>query len=455
MRFLSFPNHKLTMGRIYLFLLCFGALSKMLAQTLPSGFSTETLTSSLSQPTVMAFAPDGQLFICEQNGKIKIFKNGSLLPVSFAQLTTDNTGERGLLGLDFDPDFANNGYVYVYYTNTASPHRNRLSRLTSDPANPDRMQPGSETVILEFDPLSAATNHNGGFIQFGTNGKLYVAIGENANAANSQNYHTNLGKLLRINKDGSAPTDNPFYASTPDGSTPSPASQRTWALGLRNPYSFDINPNTGKIFVNDVGSNQFEEINDATGGGKNFGWPLQEGPPQPGYDAPAYYYGSSSKPTSDSTGCSVLGGEFFTPASTNYPSKYGGKYFFMDYCGGWIRYIDPANTPVNGSALFGESFGYGLVNMTTGPDGNLYYLHRNGTLNRILYTPPLIESVASGNWNNATTWSCACIPTAADRVSINTGHNVSVDGIIALAREVLMNGGEIEVRNNGKIHLNQ
>lgn len=89
--------------------------------------------------------------------------------------------------------------------------------------------------------------------------------------------------------------------------------------------------------------------------------------------------------------------------------------------------------------------------MTTGPDGNLYYLHRDGTLNRIIYTAPLIESVASGNWNNAATWSCSCIPTMSDRVSIKTGHSVSVDGIIALASEVLMNGGEVEVKNNGRI----
>lgn len=442
----------------FLIILIVSTFSLSLAQTLPSGFSKENLDGNLSRPTVMALAPDGRLFICEQQGRIKIFKNGAMLPVAFAQLNTDSNGERGLLGLDFDPDFANNGYVYVYYTNTASPRRNRLSRLTSDPADPDRMQTGGETVILEFDALSGATNHNGGFMQFGTDGKLYVAIGDNATRANSQEYHTHLGKLLRINRDGSAPVDNPFYTSTPDGSVPSPASQRTWAIGLRNPYSFDINFSTGKIFVNDVGEGQYEEVNDATDAGQNFGWPEQEGPPQPGFDGPAYYYQNNNiGGTNNNTGCSVLGGEFFVPAATNYPSQYLDKYFFMDYCNGWIRYIDPNNTPTTNSTLFGQNFGFGLVNMTTGPDGNLYYLHRDnniGTLNRLIYTPPLIESVASGAWNDTATWSCACVPTMNDRVSIKTGHNVSVDGITALASEVLMNGGEVEVSNDGRIQLN-
>lgn len=444
------------MRTIYsLILLIFSPPLLSLAQTLPLGFSRESLDNQLISPTVMAFAPDGRLFICEQQGRIKIFKNGAMLPTAFAQLATDDTGERGLLGIDFDPDFANNGYVYVYYTRDFTPHRNQVSRLTRDPTNPDVMLAGSETWVLEFDALTSATNHNGGFIQFGTDGKLYVAIGENAEYTQSQVYHNYLGKLIRINADGSAPTDNPFYNSTPDGSSPTAASQRIWALGLRNPYSFDIDFGTGKIFVNDVGGNQYEEVNDATLAGQNFGWITQEGPPKPGFDGPAYYYGNSRAfGNTDSTGCSVLGGEFFVPAATNYPTIYAGKYFFMDYCAGWIRYIDPANTPANGSKLFGQDFGSGLVNLTTGPDGNLYYLHRNGSLNRIVYTP-LIESVASGAWNNAATWSCACVPNKYDRVSIKTGHNVSVDGITALAREVLMNGGDVEVSNNGKIQLNQ
>ena len=439
----------------FLSLLILGVLPSLLAQNLPPGFTKETLASGISRPTVMAFAPDGRLFICEQDGKIRVFKNGALQSTPFAQLTVDGSGERGLLGIDFDPDFTSNGFVYIYYTRNSTPRRNRVARLTSDPANPDVMLAGSETLVLEFNNLSGATNHNGGFIQFGIDGKLYVSIGDNANTANSQEYDTYLGNFLRINKDGSAPTDNPFYSTTPDGSPPPPASQRTWAIGLRNPYSFDINFSTGKIFVNDVGGSQYEEINDATAPGQNFGWPTQEGPPQVGFDGPAYYYQNNNiGGSTNSTGCSVLGGEFFVPAFTNYPSQYVGKYFFMDYCNGWIRYIDPADTPTTSSSLFGDSFGFGLVNLTTGPDGNLYYLNRDQTLNRIVYTPPLIESVASGSWNDAATWSCSCVPTMNNQVKILTGHNVVVDGITALAYGVDLAGGEIEMRNNGTLQLN-
>lgn len=439
----------------FLFLVWTGCAGMVRSQTLPGGFSKQSLATGISRPTVLVFAPDGRLFVCEQAGKIKVFKNGAMLTTPFAQLTVDSQGERGLLGLAFDPDYVSNGHIYVYYTNTSSPRRNRLSRLTSNPANPDVMLAGSESVVLEFDPLSSATNHNGGFIEFGADGKLYVAIGDNAAAANSQNYHTHLGHLLRLNADGSAPADNPFFTATPNGSTPTPASQRTWALGLRNPYSFAIAPASGKIFVNDVGGNRYEEINDATAGGQNFGWPTQEGPPKPGFDGPAYYYGNNSHvPNSDSSGCSVLGGAFLISSATNYPARYRGKYFFMDYCNGWFRYIDPAHTPANGSALFATGFGFGLVSLATGPDGNLYYLHRGaGSLERIVYTPPLIESVASGQWNDPATWSCACVPTFTDEVIVRAGHSVLVDGVTALARNVALDGGQVQVMNNGTLRL--
>jgi glucose/arabinose dehydrogenase len=425
------------------------------SQTLPNGFTVQTLATGISRPTCMAFAPDGRLFIGEQNGAIKVYKNGALLGTSFAQLSVNNSGERGLLGLEFDPDYATNGYVYVYYTQPVSPIRNQVSRLTSNPANPDVMLAGSESLVLEFDPLNA-TNHNGGSIKFGPDGKLYVAIGENAVTANAQNYDNYLGKLLRINADGSAPADNPFYTATPDGTPPTAASQRLWALGLRNPYSFAIDPSAGTIFVNDVGGNQYEEINDATLGGNNFGWPTQEGPPLSPFAGPAYYYKNRyNGGNTDSSGCSVLGGTFLSPLSSNYPAQYLGKYFFMDYCSGWFRYIDPAHIPANGSTLFANGFGTGLVSMVTGSDGNLYYLNRTtSSLNRIVYTPPPLESIASGNWNEAATWSCACVPALTDEVIVHTGHSVVIDGFTASAKNVALDGGEVRIENNGSLRLN-
>src|SRR5206468_7454416 len=127
----------------------------------------------------MAFAPDGRLFVCQQGGQLRVIKNGALLPTPFVTLTVDSAGERGLLGVAFDPGFLTNGFVYVYYTATTPATHNRVSRFT---ANGDVSMAG-ETPIIDLNNLSSAMNHNGGAIHFGPDGKLYIAVGENANAA--------------------------------------------------------------------------------------------------------------------------------------------------------------------------------------------------------------------------------------------------------------------------------
>src|SRR6185503_8773576 len=174
------------------------------AATLPSGFA-ETQISGLTSPTAMEFAPDGRLFVCLQGGQLRVIKNGALLPTPFGALSVDANGERGLLGVAFDPNFAANNFVYVYYTVPSNPRHNRVSRFT---ANGDVAAANSEVVVLELDNLSSATNHNGGAIHFGPDGKLYIAVGENANSSNSQTLANLLGKVLRINSDGSIPSDN-------------------------------------------------------------------------------------------------------------------------------------------------------------------------------------------------------------------------------------------------------
>src|SRR5262249_53879947 len=146
--------------------------------------------------------------------------------------TVDDSGERGLLGIAFDPNFAVNSYVYVYYT-VAAPRHNRVSRFT---ASGDTAVAGSERVLLELDPLGGSLIHNGGAIHFGPDGYLYVAVGENGTAANAQNPGSRLGKILRIGADGSIPTSNPFYTTTAG------ANRAIWALGLRNPFTFAFQP---------------------------------------------------------------------------------------------------------------------------------------------------------------------------------------------------------------------
>ena len=149
------------------------------AATLPAGFTESTIASGMSSPTAMAFAPDGRLFVAEQTGGLRVIKNDALLATPFVTLTVNSSGERGLLGVAFDPNFASNHYVYLYYTAPTPSVHNRLSRFT---ANGDVVVPGSEFVLLDLPNLSA-TNHNGGAIHFGPDGKLYVAVGENANGA--------------------------------------------------------------------------------------------------------------------------------------------------------------------------------------------------------------------------------------------------------------------------------
>jgi glucose/arabinose dehydrogenase len=325
--------------------------------TLPAGFSENLVSNGLSSPTAMDFAPDGRLFVCLQGGQLRVVKNGALLPTPFVALTVDSSGERGLLGVAFDPNFASNSFVYVYYTVPGSSAHNRVSRFT---ANGDVAATNSEVVLLELNNLSSATNHNGGAIHFGPDGKLYIAVGENANGANSQTLANLLGKVLRINSDGTIPNDNPFF-NTATGSN-----RAIWALGLRNPFTFAFQPGTGRLFINDVGQNTWEEINDGIAG-SNYGWPSTEGPTSnPNFRSPLFSYGHG---TGSTTGCAIVGGGFYNPATIQFPSGYTGKYFFADLCSGWLRIFDPStNTAADFAAGIAQP-----VDLKVASDGSLYY----------------------------------------------------------------------------------
>ena len=326
-----------------------------------------------------------------------MIKNGSYLSTPFVTLAVDSSGERGLLGIAFDPNFATNHYLYVYYTVATSPIHNRVSRFT---AAGDTAAPGSEVVILELNNLSSATNHNGGAIHFGPDGKLYIAVGENANGANSQTLSNLLGKVLRINADGTIPTDNPFY-NTATGNN-----RAIWALGLRNPFTFAFQPGTTRLFINDVGQSTWEEINDGIAG-SNYGWPTTEGPTSnPDFRSPIYYYGHG---TNNMTGCAIVGGAFYNPPVAQFPSSYTGKYFFADLCSGWIRVFDP-------SAGTATGFATGIsnpVDLHIGPDGALYYLAQGsgGQVFRVSALPAQALNISG-------------------RARVETGQGVVISGFI-------------------------
>ncbi|MFD2935013.1 PQQ-dependent sugar dehydrogenase, partial [Spirosoma flavum] len=329
------------------------------ASSLPNGFSENRLATGLD-PTSMEFAPDGRLFVTEKPGRVRIIKNGTLLSTPFLTLSVNNNDERGLQSITFDPDFANNQYVYVYYAVSTSPVHNRVSRFK---ANGDIADPNSETVLLELDNLQASI-HNGGAMFFSL-GKLFITTGENGVSDNAQSFSSLLGKVLRINPDGSIPTDNPFY------NTASGKYRAIWALGFRNPFKATVQPGTGRIFICDVGGGSYEEINEGFAG-KNYGWPSIEGyrtnqiAPY-NYQEPFYAYDHFA-------GCAITGGAFYNPATSQFPSSYVGKFFFNDYCNGYIKTLD-----VNGGAV--ADFATGInraIAVKVGPDGSLYYLARGG-----------------------------------------------------------------------------
>jgi glucose/arabinose dehydrogenase len=375
--------------------------------TLPAGFSEAAVGTGINSATAMEIAPNGDLWVLEQTGRVLRFHSGSTTPDVVGNLSglgVDSQNERGVLGIAFDPSYATNKWIYIYYTTTNPTLHNRVSRFTvndsiasdyflvgSGTTGSDRGSTGTptETVIFDIDDLNPlAGNHNGGAIHFGPDGKLYVAVGDNANGANAQSLTTLKGKMLRINKDGTIPTDNPFVGLTTG------KDQAIWALGLRNPFTFAFQPGTGRMFINDVGELSWEEIDDGIAG-SNYGWPSAEGntgiaPTSPGtYRGPVYTY---SHGNAVFQGHSITGGAFYDPTTQMFPNQYAGEYFFADFVSGWINVFDPSTGAVR---QFATNDG-AAVDLKVGSDGSLYYLARvTGQVMRVTYTPAVQDITPS------------------------------------------------------------
>jgi glucose/arabinose dehydrogenase len=341
--------------------------ARQLLANVTAGFTDSTYVSGLTRPTAMTFAPDGRLFVSEQDGKIRIVKNGTLLPTPALKLAVSKAGERGVQSTAFDPDFAHNGFIYLYYTAT-SPAHNRLSRFT---VTGDTIDPASEKILIDLEPLNAVY-HNSGALHFGEDGKLYISVGDNVRGAVAQSTDNLLGKILRINPDGTIPTDNPFYK------TATGINRAIWDMGLRNPFTFAIEQGTGRLFINDVGDATWEEVDRDSGhGGNNFGWPNFEGPSNdPRFTTPLYYYGHNP-------GAAIVGGVFYPNSGGTFPSGYNGKYIFADHVDGLIQALDPDTGKIVG--VISKSNITANADLDIGPDGALYYLERtfNATGGRV------------------------------------------------------------------------
>lgn len=407
--------------------------NRCLLASVPSGFTDTNVASGLASPTAMTVAPDGRLFIAQQGGGIRIVKNNSLLSTPFATLPNVNSQEeRGLLGIVLDPDFENNHYVYVYYTSTEGGLHNRIARLT---ANGDVAASNSLTTLVDLPSLGSAIWHMGGPMEFGPDGKLYVGVGDHQyfDQGKLQTLEIPFGKILRFNSDGSIPTDNPFYNDA------SGINRATFAMGLRNPFNFGFQPGTGRMFINDVGQEAWEEINEGEAGA-NYGWPVSEGPTSnPSFVTPIHAYQQIAPK------CAIVGSLFYNPDAQQFPNSYVDKYFFADLCEGVMRYIDPDNP---GSATV---FATGLsapVDFDLAPDGSIYYLQRTGNVNggqvgRISFPAGVVEEpeiTSQPEDQNAF---------AGQSVTFNVGAAGQ-----AITYQWLYNGGDIDGETGSSLTIN-
>ncbi len=339
------------------------------SRAVPAGFTRDqSWITGLSRATAFAQMPDGRLLVAQQDGALRVVKNGALLGTPMLTVTVNSSGERGLLGVAVHPDFTSNGYIYVHYTSTETTIHNRISRftVTGDVAS-------NEAKLVDLPTLSNATNHNGGAIHFGADGKLYAAVGDNANSSTPQNLASPFGKMLRFNDNGSIPSDNPFC-------TTSDLQCAVWAYGLRNPFTFAVQPGTGRIHINDVGQGTWEEINLGVPGA-NYGWPASEGPDNVvgGITGPlfAYKHSAASPPGSGPggffIGFAIAGGSFY-PDSGPFPAGYRNSYYFADYVRNFVGRFDWVNNAAYAFATVSGS----PVDLLTGIDGALYVLTRSG-----------------------------------------------------------------------------
>jgi glucose/arabinose dehydrogenase/peptidoglycan/xylan/chitin deacetylase (PgdA/CDA1 family) len=375
------------------------------------GFESETIASGLTLPTAMAFAPGGRIFITEKSGTVRVVQDGVLQPTPVITLTDINTfGDRGLLGIATDPQFLNNGYLYLSYTyenspgsNFSGPKTGRIVRVTVVNNQADESSkvvlvgtiggtlenPSCENFLPTDDCIpSDSSSHSVGGLRFGPDGKLYATLGDGANfdyadplSLRAQNLDSLAGKLIRINTDGTAPADNPYFNGDADANR-----SKVYAYGLRNAFRLAFHPTSNKLYVSDVGWSSWEEINAITPGA-NYGWPCREGNGATTHNCTALNY---TNPTyaypHDANGAgSVVAGGF--PHSGAYPAQYNNSFFIGDYAQNWIKRMDVSATGTLIGVYDFMDDPNGPVDIVTGPDGTVYYLSiYTGELNHITHT---------------------------------------------------------------------
>ena len=361
--------------------------------------SIEPIYDNFNQPLALTHAGDERIFIVQKEGKIICINTKTEERYTFLDienLVSTNANERGLLGLAFDPDFKNNGYFFINYTNNQG--NTVIARLGLQVDNPLLASPASLLQIITIDqPYS---NHNGGCIAFGKDNYLYIGNGDGGSAGDPQNASQNpqsmLGKMLRLDVSEATqaipyqiPTDNPFIND--------PAVlDEIWAFGLRNPWRFSFDRNTGDLWIGDVGQNIWEEVDyvpfEAFDTAPNFGWRCYEGfepyntnncSTPNAYDEPVVVYNN------DDDGCSITGGHVYRGCS--YPALYG-YYIYMDYCSGRIWGIDADGSDLGNDVLLGNLSNFNFASFGEDSAGEMYLLGiANGTIYKVVESSALIS----------------------------------------------------------------
>ncbi|WXH28388.1 hypothetical protein WA016_02332 [Myxococcus stipitatus] len=412
------------------------------AATLPPSYA-DTQVTAVAQPTALAFTPDGRLLITTQGGQLRVYSGGVLLATPALNLSSKlcTNSERGLLGVAVDPDFISNAHIYLYYTfnkfntcstNIANVAVNRVSRFLL--SGNSIINPASEVVLLDNIP-STAGNHNGGDLHFGADGLLYISVGDGGcqlgdptrcagQNTTARRLDVMLGKMLRIRKDGTIPTDNPWFASSGSRRCGNPAGvpsgtgpcQENYATGLRNPFRFAFQPGSNTFFINDVGQGVWEEIDESIKGA-DYGWNTREGhcannsttncgAPPAGMTNPIFDYKHGTNPApSPFQGCnSITGGAFAPPGA--WAASDDNAYFFSDYvCGKVFKLTRDAGGAVSVSAFATGLGNSSAVTLRFGPSPNgtaLYYTTYagGGEVRRINFTgatnrPPVAAFTAT------------------------------------------------------------
>lgn len=342
-------------------IIVFGFLIPSLSNSqVKPGFILEKIAERID-PSAIVVDQSDRIFVAEKPGRVWIVENELIADQPFLEVEVDNFSERGLSGIALDPEFLENGFIYVYYTVPGGNH-NRVSRFSSNGSHAD---PASEQVLLDLDPLKGPY-HNGGAMFFGVDGKLYISTGDGTDFSVSQSFESLLGKVLRINADGSIPDDNPFYTSTTG------SKRAIYALGLRNPFSMSMDARSGRIFANDVGEASYEEVNEILPGG-NYGWPLIEGYREPHHSPPANYV-DPFYAYHHSEGCAVVGSAFYTMASASFPEEFQNSYLFGDYCSMYVKALNLETKEVH---TLLNNFNRPIA-FTVTSSGELYLFARNG-----------------------------------------------------------------------------